>query len=116
MKGIYPAVSYVLLFSVGVVFGALVYGFSGEYVEGKSANIQEAQSGRICAYLADLAQMDAEIGVFVDLGELGLESVPLRVVGEGEFICGGNLTSFGFCQGECFIKRGSDGLRIGEVE
>ncbi|MGC9310472.1 MAG: hypothetical protein ACP5E4_01975 [Candidatus Aenigmatarchaeota archaeon] len=113
-KGIYPAVAYALLFAVGVVFALTIRGFSGDFAEKKALGLEEAEAGHICAYLETLALRGAEIEVFVDIGGLGLESGPLRVLGQKVHICGGGLSSFGSCRGNCRIRSAGGMIEISQ--
>jgi hypothetical protein len=106
-KGIYPAVAYALLFSVGIIFSAMIYNFAASSMEDKQESLESAQAERICAYLADLAGKDAEIRI--DVRDYRLESNPLRVIGKNEHICPGNLAAGGRCSGTCIIKGPEEG-------
>jgi len=110
-KGIYPAITYVLLFSVGVVFSALIYNFTADSLSNKQINLENAQGDRICAYLEDLAGKDAE--VTMDIRDYRLESSPLRVIGKTEHVCASNLSTEGSCSGECVVRVSYEGtLRL----
>jgi hypothetical protein len=112
MKGMYPAISYVLLFSAGVALAAVIYGFTGDFVENRALESQKAQSERICAYLENIALKDAEIEAKLGLQGLGLESGPLRVIGKEEYICARNLPSDGFCRDNCVIRSAQGKITI----
>jgi hypothetical protein len=107
-KGIYPAITYVLLFSVGVVFSALIYNFTSNSLTNKQINLENAQGDRICAYLEDLAGKDGE--VTIDIRDYRLESSPLRVIGKFEHVCASNLSVEGSCSGECVVRANSEGV------
>jgi hypothetical protein len=109
-KGIYPAVTYVLLFSTGIVFSAVIYNFTANSMENKQESLENAQAERICAYLGDLAGKDAEVRI--DVCDYGIESNPLRVIGKKEHICAGSLAADGICKGTCSIKSTEGNLRL----
>lgn len=53
MKGLYPAVVYVLLFAVGLISFASIYYFTDNFVSEKNIELEEAQSEKICVFSAE---------------------------------------------------------------
>jgi hypothetical protein len=107
-KGIYPAIVYVLLFSIGVVFSAMIYNFTANSLENKQEAFESAQADRICAYLEGLSGKDAKVRL--DIRDYRIETGPLRVIAKAEHVCPSNLTAEGSCGGECVIKVSPEGI------
>ncbi|MBN2095232.1 MAG: hypothetical protein JW727_04235 [Candidatus Aenigmarchaeota archaeon] len=103
-KGIYPAVTYILLFSVGIAFSAMLYTFTTSAMGEKAAALEEVRAERICSYIERLSLMESDASVEIDVGDFLLESGPLSVTGKERHFCPGNVASEGFCRGRCLVN------------
>lgn len=111
-KGVHPVAVYGLLFSAGIFIYILIYTFTSGAVGAKSAELDDLRAERVCAYLEELSQKEAEVSL--DVGSLRLDSKPLRVSGGSVHNCNGNLASEGSCQGECRVISFEGHLKITE--
>jgi hypothetical protein len=102
MKGLYPAVVYVLLFAVGLISFASIYYFTDNFVSEKNIKLEEAQSEKICVFLQNLEDKEGEFEV--DIGNFRIETNPLRIVGSSVYNCEIDFNSSGSCSGECGIR------------
>ncbi len=102
MKGLYPAVVYVLLFAIGIIVFISIYHFTNDFVYENNAELEKVQAEKICVFLKNL---DGKEGEFeVDIRDFKIETNPLKIIGSSVYSCGIGLNDSGSCLGECRIS------------
>ena len=102
MKGIYPAIVYVLLFSSGIFISLLIYNFIENYAYDKLYEIENITSKRLCYYLDNLKNKNTETEI--DINKFSIISKNSKTEIRGKYftyIC--NISSSGNCSGICHI-------------
>jgi len=101
-KGLYPAIVYVLLFSVGIAVFAFFYYFTDNFVSDKNLELEKMQAEKICYFLQSLKNKEAEIKL--SIGNFRIETNPLKIVSSSVYNCNIGLNTSGSCSKECKIK------------
>ncbi len=102
MKGIYPPLVYVLLFSVGIFVSMSFYSFTSEFVSSRNIELEKVQAEKICSFLGSLDEKEGEFEL--DIIDFKIETNPLKIIGSSVYNCDVNLDSSGSCSGECEVS------------
>jgi len=101
-KGLYPAIVYVLLFSVGISVFAFFYYFTDNFVSDKNLELEKLQAEKICYFLQSLKNKEVEIKL--SIGNFRIETNPLKIVSSSVYNCNIGFNASGSCSKECKIK------------
>ena len=102
MKGIYPAIVYIILFSVGVVVFFSIYSFSNNFIANKEAELKDVQAEKICNFIKSIE--GKRITAEIELGEYSILTGPLRIIAGTPHLCQIDAITRGNCSGLCRIK------------
>lgn len=99
MKGLYPPVVYILLFSVGLVIFASVYAFSETFFLYRSLELESLQAEKICLFIKNIEGKEGEFQI--NVRNFRITSEPLRIIGTSVYNCETRLNVFGSCSENC---------------
>lgn len=102
MKGLYPAVVYVLLFAVGLISFVSIYSFTDEFVNNRNLELEKVQAEKLCNFLQSLEEKEGEFEI--DIRDFEIQTNPLKIVGSFVYNCDIDLNTSGSCSGECKIR------------
>ncbi len=98
----YPLITYILLFAVGISVSASIYYFTEKFAFEENLELENAKSDKLCSFLRSL---DGKEGEFeMNLGDFRIYTNPLRFTGVSTYNCNLILETSGYCDKECRIK------------
>ncbi|MCK4730731.1 MAG: hypothetical protein KAT28_05425 [Candidatus Aenigmarchaeota archaeon] len=102
MKGMYPLITYILLFAVGVSVSASIYYFMEKFAFEENLKLEGAKADKLCSFLRSLEGKEGEFEL--NLGDFRIDTAPLRFTGFSSYKCDLILETSGYCNKECRIK------------
>ncbi|RLJ00654.1 MAG: hypothetical protein DRP06_01545 [Candidatus Aenigmatarchaeota archaeon] len=102
MKGMYPLITYILLFAVGISVSASIYYFTENFAFKENLDLENAKAYKLCAFLRSLEGKEGEFEL--DIGDFRIDTAPLRFTGFSSYKCDLILETSGYCYKECRIK------------
>ena len=102
MKGMYPLITYVLLFAVGISVSASIYYFTEKFAFEENLELENAKADKLCSFLRSLEGKEGEFEM--DIGDFRIDTAPLRFTGVSSYNCNLILETSGYCNKECRIK------------
>ncbi len=98
----YPLITYVLLFAIGILISVSVYYFTEKFAFKENLELESAKADKLCAFFRNLEGKEGEFEL--DVGDFRIDTAPLRLTGFSSYNCNISLNASGYCNKECKIK------------